>query len=248
MMIRRILLPAFIFVAIWSCKKDDSPSVEVVPPRLLSEVSVENDATIREFLENHFYNYEEFANPGPDFDYRIVIDSIAGDNADKTPLSEQVLEKVVKVSSSDLNLPSEEVDVEHTLYYLIAREGIGNQATVKDSVYLNYKGSRLNGTVFDSRFGSPTWFDLPGSISMQSAPSVTGFREGVAQFKAGGEITENGDGTFDVEGSGVGLIIMPSGLAYFQSSSVGEAYAPLLFEINLLVAKTKEDEDDNIVK
>ncbi|MDX1328366.1 MAG: peptidylprolyl isomerase [Arenibacter sp.] len=250
MMLRKILLLAFIFVAVWSCKKDDSPSIEVVPPRLLSEVAVENDATIKEFLDNHFYNYEEFANPGPDFDYRIVIDTIAGDNADKTPLSEQVLTEVIKVSSSDLGLNTEveEEDIEHTLYYLIAREGVGNQATAKDSVYLRYKGSRLDGTVFDSRLGSPTWFDLPGSLSKQAAPSITGFRHGMAKFKAGGEIIDNGDGTFKVEGSGIGLIIMPSGLAYFQSAAVGQAYAPLVFEVDLLVANTKKDEEDNIIK
>lgn len=241
---------AFVFVTIWSCKKDDGPGIEVVPPRLLSEVALENDATIKDFLDNHFYNYEEFANPGPNFNYRIVIDTIAGNNSDKTPLSQQVLTEVVKVSSTDLNLPSEETDIEHTLYYLIAREGIGNQATAKDSVYLNYRGKRLDGTVFDSRLGSPTWFDLPGTLSetVQVPPAVTGFRNGVAKFKAGGEIIDKGDGTFEVAGSGIGLIIMPSGLAYFQNSTVGQAYAPLLFEVNLLVAKTKVNVDDNIIK
>lgn len=246
-------MPAFVFVIIWSCKKDDGPSVEVVPPRLLSEVTLENDASIKSYLETHFYNYEEFDNPGADFDFRIKIDTIAGENADKTPLIEQMLQQVIKVSSADLNLAdADEKDVEHILYSLVTRQGVGNQATVKDSVFLNYQGRRLDGTVFDSRLGSPVWFDLPGTYNPNTqvsvSPSITGFRQGIANFKAGGEIVENEDGTFQVMGSGIGLIVMPSGLAYFQGTQIGPAYSPILFEVNLLVAKTKENEEDNIIK
>src|SRR5690606_5435991 len=101
-----------------------------------------------------------------------------------------------------------------------------------------------------SRIGSPVWFDLPGTFNeqVQVPPSITGFRLGIANFKAGGEVVENEDGTFEVTGSGIGLIVMPSGLAYFQGTQIGSAYSPILFEVNLLVAKTKENEEDNIIK
>jgi len=254
MNIKRILFLALIVTFVYSCKKDDGgSSIPPTPPRLLSEVAVENDAEIKTFLETHFYNYEAFENPTEDFDYRIVIDTIAGSNSEKTPLIDQVKIEVVKVSTSDLGLGAEAIvenDIPHNLYYLIAREGVGKQATPKDSVYLNYSGMRLDGSVFDSRLGSASWIDLPGTLSekVQIPPAVTGFREGIAKFKAGGEIVENGDGTFEVTGSGVGLIFIPSGLGYFQNPSVGQAYAPLLFHINLLVAKTKENPDNNFVK
>lgn len=250
MILRRILLPVFVFVMIWSCKNDDDSSIIVVPPRPLSEVTLENDASIRSYLETHFYNYEAFENPTEDFDYRIVIDTIAGENSEKTPLMEQVLQEDINISSSDLGLDADEKDIKHTLYYLVIRQGSGNQATVKDSVYLNYQGMRLDGTVFDSRLGSPAWFDLPGTYNetVQSPPSITGFRHGISKFKAGGEIIDNEDGTFEVTGSGIGLIVMPSGLAYFNNTTIGQAYAPLIFEVNLLVAKTKENEEDNVIK
>src|SRR5690606_34996927 len=120
-----------------------------------------NDASIKSYLETHFYNYEEFENPAADFDFKIRINAIEGENADKTPLAEQMSEEVIKISSVDLNLlDADEKDIEHTLYYLVIRQGSGNQATVKDSIFLNYQGRRLDGTIFDSSIGSPVWFDL----------------------------------------------------------------------------------------
>jgi len=48
------------------CGEDDGIDVEIVPPRDLDEVAIENDAEIREYLQSHFYNYEEFENPPAD--------------------------------------------------------------------------------------------------------------------------------------------------------------------------------------
>ncbi|MEZ4970156.1 MAG: FKBP-type peptidyl-prolyl cis-trans isomerase [Flavobacteriaceae bacterium] len=221
MNIKRFLVLALIFLTIWSCKKDDGNDVVVVPPRLLSEVVVENDAEIQAFLKTHFYNYEDFEEPIDEgFDLRIRIDTIAGANADKRSLFEDAGTQVIKVSSSDLGLDAGEVDIEHTLYYIVAREGEGTSPTPVDSVYLNYQGMRLDGSVFDSRLGTPVWFDMQGSGVSGNSGVIKGFKEGMPKFKSGGEIIENGDGTFTVTGSGIGLIFMPSGIAYFSGSSL----------------------------
>ncbi|PXX23246.1 FKBP-type peptidyl-prolyl cis-trans isomerase [Arenibacter sp. ARW7G5Y1] len=247
MNIKRILLPALIFMAIWSCKKDDGNDIEVVPPRLLSEVIVENDAEIQAYLKTHFYNYEDFEEPIDEgFDLRIRIDTIAGANEDKRSLFEDAKTQVVKISSSDLGLDAGEIDVEHTLYYVVARTGIGENPTPVDSVYLKYQGMRLDGHVFDSRLGSPVWFDMQGSGVSGNSGVIKGFKEGMPKFKVGGDIIENGDGTFTVNGSGVGLIFMPSGLAYFSGSAPGATYAPLMFEVNLLAMNTADHDRDGV--
>ncbi len=247
MNIKRFLVLALIFLTIWSCKKDDGNDIEVVPPRLLSEVIVENDAEIQAYLKTHFYNYEDFEEPiDENFDLRIRIDTIAGANADKKSLFEDAETQVIKVSSSDLGLDAEEVDIEHTLYYIVAREGEGTNPTPVDSVYLNYQGMRLDGTVFDSRLGTPVWFDMQGSGVTGNSGVIKGFKEGIPKFKSGGDIIENGDGTFTVTGSGVGLIFMPSGIAYFSGSAPGATYAPLMFEVNLLATNTADHDQDGV--
>ncbi|MCK0147888.1 hypothetical protein MWU78_19730 [Arenibacter sp. F26102] len=247
MTIKRILLLTLIFVAIWSCKKDDGNDIEVIPPRLLSEVAVENDAEIQAYLKTHFYNYEDFVEPIDEgFDLRIKLDTIAGANADKKSLFEDAETQVIKISSSDLGLDAGEVDIEHTLYYVVAREGVGENPTPVDSVYLKYQGMRLDGNIFDSRLGAPVWFDMQGSGVSGNSGVIKGFKEGMPKFKSGGEIIENGDGTFTVTGSGVGLIFMPSGIAYFSGSAPGASYAPLIFEVNLLATNTSDHDRDGV--
>lgn len=233
----------------WSCKKeDDDNTTEATPLRTLSEVALEDEAEINEFLETHFYNYEEFDNPPVNFDYLIQIDTIAGDNSDKTSLknSENMKSEVIFLDSDEWNLDVEEENVPHTLHYLIAQEGIGERPTVVDSTYLKYEGSRLDGDVFDSSVGNPIWFDLQGNLTSANPGVIRGFKNGLPKYNAGGEVIENEDGTFDVTQPGIGMIIMPSGLAYYSGSSPGESYAPLIFKINLITIEEADHDRDGI--
>lgn len=236
MRVNRIFLLFLLIGMVWSCKKDDGPGFEAIPPRALDEVAVENDASIKAFLETHFYNYEEFANPPAEFDFKIKIDTIAGDNAGKTPLMQQVQSETVTVTNSDLGLEDEQ-SVQHTYYYLIAREGEGERPTVADSTYIRYEGSLLNGTVFDGT-ADYSWQYLPFFLR--------GYSKGISQMKAGNDIVVNNDGTTKITNSGIGLVIMPSGLGYFNQiqGSISQ-YSPLIFklDVGLMIADTDFDND-----
>lgn len=231
---------SLIFVlAVVSCKKDDNGVVEV-PPSLLSDVAPEDDATIKEYLNTHFYNYEDFENEPDGFDYKIVIDTLAGDNADKRSLMEDAQSMVIKVSSDYLGLSAGEEDIEHTLYYVVVRTGEGGSPTYADSTLVRYQGSLLNGKLFDESQDF-VWQELPAT--------VRGYGNGVAMFNAGTEdqIVENPDGTYNITNSGLGIIVMPSGLAYFNNSnsSLVPSYSPLVFkiELGLYIQDTDRDND-----
>ncbi len=241
MKLNKILsLVVFTFLLISCNNDDDGTDIEF---RLLSEVAVEDDAEIQEFLATHFYNYEDFDNPSADFDYKIVIDTIEGDNADKTPLlqSPNLFSEVIEVDSDDFGLDDEEIAVEHTLYYIIANKGdndMGLQPTPLDSTYLIYEGTLLDNTVFD-RADIPVWFDM--------LSTVRGFGTGMSKFKTGGEVDESaGDGTFTVLDPGAGIIIMPSGLGYFAGTAPGEAYAPIIFNVNLYRMEESDHDRDGV--
>ncbi len=229
-------------VSFLSCNNDDNDQVEVVPPRLLAEVAPENDEEIQEFLNTHFYNYEEFSSPPADFDYKIIIDTIAGANADKTPLADLVEEMTINVSSSQLGLSEEENDVPHTMYYLLARDNDnGLIPTVADSVLLRYEGMLLDGSKFDAS-ESFLWQVLPFTIR--------GYGNGVARIPAATEdgLVVNPDGTFGFTNSGIGLMIMPSGLAYFAGGGpTGDLpqYSNLIFQIEVgrIIEDTDSDND-----
>ena len=225
--------------AAWSCKKDDGSSVEIIPPRLLTEVQPEDDAKIKAFLETHFYNYEEFENPPVDFDYKIRLDTLAGDNAGKTALidMDELKKNTIDISSEQLNIDTEEESVSHTYYYLVARQGSGPKPTVVDSVFLKYEGRLLNLNLFDEST-TFSWQELTSVIR--------GYSLGIPNLRSGDNINVNDDGTTSIENTGIGMIIMPSGLGYYNSSrGIIPAYAPLIFniELGLIVEDTDHDRD-----
>lgn len=145
----------------------------------------------------------------------------------------------INVSSSHLGLSAEEENVPHTYYYIEVLEGGGGSPTYADSTLVRYQGSALDGTLFDENQDF-TWQVLPSQFR--------GYGDGISNMKAGtpGQVIENADGTYQILDRGIGIIVMPSGLAAFNRS-VGAAgtYAPVLFkvELGLFVEDTDSDND-----
>ncbi|MET1260879.1 FKBP-type peptidyl-prolyl cis-trans isomerase [Flagellimonas sp. DF-77] len=242
----RMTVVLFALLLMAGCSNDDDGlGGELVPPRLLAEVEPENDEEILEYLQSHFYNYEEFDNPPAGFDFKIRIDTIAGENSDKTPLSQQVSSAVINVSSFEFGLGDGEIDIPHTYYYLEAREGIGSNISVADSAFVQYQGRLLDGTTFDGAENTGIWFDLARiQAPLQGA---RGFSEAIPNFKTGGNAVINPDGTFSVDGFGVGIMFLPSGLGFFNAGqAVIPAYSPLVFEIGLLTMVAADHDQDGI--
>jgi len=108
------------------------------------------------------------------------------------------------------------VTTESGLQYIIVEEGKGATPTDDKSVEVNYKGSLIDGTVFDSSYdrGQSATFPLNGVIP--------GFTEGLKLMKEGGKIK----------------LFIPSDLAYGVQAppSIGANQA-LIFEVELIAVK-----------
>ncbi len=236
----RIVVFFLFAILITSCKKDDDGGITIIPPRALTEVKAEDKAELEAYLKTHFYNYEEFANPSADFDYKIKFDTINGDNADKTSLFDHGnLKRIeVDVTSNEIGLDDDEI-ITHTLYYLEARKGSENglSPTIADSTFVRYEGSLLDGDVFDSS-NSPIWFDL--------TRLVRGFTNGIVNFNTGGDPIINPDGTVEFQDYGIAAIFMPSALGYYSVAQTGiSAYSPLIFKVDLLAVNDNTDHDND---
>lgn len=224
-----------ILLVVSSCKKDDE--VDVVPPRDRSEEVEPSTEEIETYLNTHFYNYEEFANPPAGFDQKIKFDTIAGDNASKIKLMDQVSFKYV----TD---PVEET-IEYKMYFLTAVEGEGVSLDARDTAHVTYEGTYLSNEndynqseVFDSSV-VPIGFDL--------IDVVKGFQEGLVEFKTANSVSINADGTYAYEGFGVGAVFIPSGLGYYASSpSSIPLYAQLIFTFQLMEKEVGDQDGDNI--
>ncbi len=237
-----ICLTAFV---VFSCNKEDDDSPEIIPPRDRGEQAIEDDQALIEYLSTHFYNYEEFENPDEDFDYVVRFDTIADENQGKTPIidSDKLLTKTVNYRG-----------VDQQLYVLVAREGAGEKPSFADSTLVSYQGELLDGSVFDSRLKTPTWFNLTAYVqagvngnSIIPGP-VEGFAEGLEEFRAASGFVVNPDNTIKWNNDfGVGAIFMPSGLGYFSSPQSGiPAYSPIIFAINMYRVNEADHDRDGV--
>ena len=225
--LKNILVPILLFLSFFtSCKKEDT----VEPLRDVQEQSIADDQSLEDYLRSHFYNYTDFSDP--DFEGAIVFDTIQNENASKTPLINQVKKEVIRVLTSDGDY------IDHSLYYLVAREGVGSHPAKVDSTYLSYEGVLMDGTVFDFS-NTPVWFDLTSV--------VRGFKEGATKFKSGDFIV-NEDNTVDFFGYGQGALFFSSGLGYFNRASGSiPSYSPLIFKVDLYGVKQTDHDGDGIL-
>lgn len=215
------------FAFVVSCNNDDDNSIQI---RDFGEVAIENEAEIQDFLETHFYNYEDFQNPPDGFNFKITIDTIAGENAGKIPLSEFVSSKVVNVNDVDLKL-----------YWVVVRQGGGERAKVTDSTLIRFRGTLLNRNRFDVS-DVPVWFNAPSLVQ--------GMREFVGELNASTGSTKNPDGTINFNNDfGLGIVIMPSGLGYFANTTIPGVpqYSPLIFTVDMLERKPADQDADRIL-
>ncbi|OWY23716.1 peptidylprolyl isomerase [Sphingobacteriales bacterium UPWRP_1] len=108
---------------------------------------------------------------------------------------------------------------ESGLYYIVETEGSGKQPDVNALVTVHYKGTLLNGTVFDSSY------DRKEPLSFPLSGVIRGWQEGIPKLKEGGK----------------GVLIIPSGLAYgSRDLGVIPSNSVLRFDVELLEVKSGE--------
>ena len=106
------------------------------------------------------------------------------------------------------------------LQYQVITAGEGQSPTMADKVTVNYEGTLLDGTVFDSSYkrNKPITFPVGGVIK--------GWQEALTHMKPGA----------------TWVVYIPSDLAYGQAGAPGGAIGPnavLRFKINLISVDTQ---------
>ena len=224
------LIPVLFSVLMLSCNKDDDGDDGTVPVRDRAEQELTDQEDLQEYLETHFYNYEDFQNPSENFDYSIRFDTINAANADKIPLidSDLLEEKIITRG-----------EVDYKIYVLKVREGVKDQPTFADSTLVSYRGELLNQKMFDNSV-TPVWFDL--------TRVVTGFGQALPEFKGASGFTVNPDNTVTFNNDyGIGAVFMPSGLGYFSNPQVLiPSYSPLVFTFKLYGVNEADHDGDGI--
>ena len=115
------------------------------------------------------------------------------------------------------------------LYYSIQKEGSGSLAMPGDTVVMNYRGTFLDGTQFDSNLDSAFLHVQPLNFVLGTGRVIKGWEEGIGYLKAGSKA----------------YFYIPSALAYGSQSRPGSAANPrgipansiLIFDVELVSVK-----------
>ncbi|RYD91956.1 MAG: FKBP-type peptidylprolyl isomerase [Sphingobacteriales bacterium] len=210
-----------------SCKKDDDGTV---PLRDYTVQYATEKALIEEYLKTHYI-------ASVDANYNVDLQAIP-EGGTQTSIWDQteypLLSKDVQSLDED-NVPL------YKVYYLMLRQGNGDQPTRADRAVIAYRGTLLDGTQFDYNPFPSTALALSGTIE--------GWQEIVPLFKGGTYVDNPGSpdpATF--ENYGAGVMFLPSGLAYYNAtaSALTPAYSPMVFTFKLFSIDFLDSDGDGL--
>jgi FKBP-type peptidyl-prolyl cis-trans isomerase FkpA len=135
----------------------------------------------------------------------IFIISSCNKNVDYTQLDEEIILQYI----NDNNLNAEPTG--SGLYYVLNSNGNGDFPNINSIVTVAYKGTLIDGTIFDQSDATGATFPLSNVIQ--------GWQEGIPLFSEGGS----------------GILLIPSALGY-GNQAIGSipANSVLIFEVTLL--------------
>ena len=205
-----------------SCSKSDPPLV--FPIREYSVQYVTDLDSVDKFINTHYLTV--------DTDFNVVMPKIpVGGSQQSIRVQTDYPLQFKMVSKNDVN---------YKVYYLSLREGVNERPSRVDSVYVAYRGVLTNDTQFDFA-QNPVWFELESV--------VPGWPEIIPLFKTGNFDTSDGPNPATFTDFGAGVMFLPSGLGYFDSSPSGAipAYTPLIFSFKLLKQRYRDHDRDGIL-
>ena len=218
-------LLVFLVVIVLACSPDD-PDVELVPDRDRTEQQAEDLILLNEYLEAHYYNSEELSMLINASVTDIVITKL--EDGETLPAGHTIL-----ANSSDLL--SRTIVFEETTYqyFILKLNQGGGEASPRftDKVRVAYEGSLTEDlSVFDGRIIQD--FDLVGAGS--GLGLIPGWPRVFPEFNVAQGFTTGADGVI-YDNYGLGVMFLPSGLAYFSRGTVPgvPAYSNLVFKFAL---------------
>ena len=228
-------------VILSSCKKDDDDTSEQFVERDRAEQQVKDLDSLKNYLKTHYYNRAALAVPGNHTISEIIISELPkGANGSYLTMPDaennQMLSEAVDIDNPKT---TKYLDVDYQFYVLNLNNGGGKNPHFSDLVRMDYNGFLPSGTSFD---GTVTPIDLD-LVSL-----IPGWREVVPTFKTSEGFDENGDGTVSYNNYGLGVMFLPSGLAYYgsPSSPIIPSYSNLIFKFALYQSEILDHDGDGI--
>ncbi|MEL0457047.1 peptidylprolyl isomerase [Flavobacteriaceae bacterium SZ-1-7] len=221
-----------------SCKKeDDGFDVVEIEVRDRDEQQAADMDSLDKYLKAHYYNKSAFVgNSNPkiaDLIITKITDEVISSDADSL---------LINAVGQPKTTVYEDTDYEY--FILTLNQGGGTAPTFADDIRFIYEGFTLDDAVFDSAL-LPVVSDLAPGIPNKSL--ISGWGKAMPFFNTSESYIIKNDGTVDYVNPGVGVLFLPSGLAYFYQSRTGiPAYSPICFKFELYQTFQNDHDGDGI--
>lgn len=235
MKLRTFLTSIIVFsIVIFACSPDE-PDFIPVEDRDRTEQQATDKGLILEYLQTHFYNSDDLSNMANPQVSDIVIDTLV---TATVPAGQTLLISAIETRT----ITFEEAQYEY--YILKLNQGGGEDSpNFTDKVRVEYEGSLVSDrSVFDSAV-TPTDFDLVGFGVGTGV--INGWQRVFPEFNTAASFTTGAN--VEYSDFGLGVMFLPSGLAYFSRQLNGiPSYSNLVFKFSLFQTQVNDHDSDGI--
>jgi len=218
-----------------SCGDDDGPNTTFELRDRAEQQAADRDS-LMDYLSTHYYNSSLFESGTNHRIDDIIITELA--EGETVPDGSTLLLDVIETRTTVFD----ETDYEY--YFLRLNQGGGESPNFTDRVRVRYEGFlEVDGEVFD---GVATPIDLPMQGIGFSGGVIRGWQLIIPEFNAANSFSLN-NGIVEYDDYGLGIMFIPSGLAYFAGSQNGiPSYSNLIFKFELLQYQVDDHDNDGV--
>lgn len=225
----KIIFSLSVIVTLFSCAKDDANPV--AKPRDYTEQYAKDIDSIDKFIDTHSMTV--------DADFNVTFNEIeAGEQSIREQYQDELQFKTVT---------NEAHGVDYKIYYIVLNEGSteGKHPTIVDSVHVSYRGvETIEGAQFDYA-PNPRWFKLDELAVAAWGEIFPYFRTGTYDPELG---QNPGPNPVIFSDYGAGVMFVPSGMGYYNSSEgTLAAYSNLVFAFKLYELNYRDHDGDGIL-
>jgi hypothetical protein len=240
MNLKNSLIVLLVFIIAFTACKPDDPTFIPVPDRDRAEQQVVDNDSLIGYLETHYYNSAALSDAGADYtiDDIVITELPQDENGNYLDLPNPD-DNTLLIDAVD-TYERTYFDVVYQYYVLTINEGGSDyNPNFTDLVELVYSGNTQDENVFDSAINPNSPFDMIGLIE--------GWRQVIPKFKTASSFIINPDGTVEYTDYGIGVMFLPSGLAYFSNPPFGiSVYSNLIFKFELYRAQENDHDFDGV--
>lgn len=226
-----------------SCEEDDGPTRQFVE-RDRAEQQIADKDSLLAYLTTHYYN-SSFFETGTNHRYSdIVITELPQDDEGNyldmpDPDNNTLLIDAVET------LTTEWVDVEYEYYVLRLNDGGGVAPKFTDAIRYRFEGNILETEEVFQEIAAPEELNLQSDVF--SGGAIRAWQLVMPTFNSAASFSTDEQGITNYNDFGLGVMFVPSGLAYFSFPTLNiAAYSNLIFRFEVLQVEERDHDFDGV--